>query len=510
MHEKVRFDLLHGVQNNADHDQDTGAAHEAGDRPVNMQSAGDKSRNDGDDGEEDGARGGDAEHTGFQEVGGRFAGADTGNEGAVLLEVISDLHGVELNGRVEVREEDDQSGVNDQIPGAAGSGKLIDDVADRVPIARNDLGQSLRNDHESAREDDRDDVGLVQAQRDVGSVGRDRLAAAGHPAGVLHRDAALALDDQNNGIDHDHEENYHQDADGDAAVRARGKMKLPKALESIGHAAKNTGGDDKGYAVAHAALRDLLAEPHKEGGAGRKADDEERDEEHGGYHVDAVVDQGSGQNAALHNADDDRQVTDVLIDLIAAGFAFPGETLQRGNDAGGQLNYNGGGDVRHDTKSHDGHVADTAAGKHIHHVEQVLVHAGEHFANFGNVDAGSPDAACQTINTKHKQGEDDPLPEFLDAEHVTKRFPHNGPYKGLIMNYSCFPLEMEPPAALIFSSAAGLHLSATTVTATLSSPLARTLKMVVFLGRMPMAMSSWMVTVEPAGNLFRSLTLTTS
>ena len=49
-------------------------------------------------------------------------------------------------------------------------------------------------------EDDRDDAGLVDLERDVGGAAAEHLAAD-HPAGVLHRDPALRLLDEDDGRD---------------------------------------------------------------------------------------------------------------------------------------------------------------------------------------------------------------------------------------------------------------------------------------------------------------------
>ena len=51
----------------------------------------------------------------LDEVGGGLTGTEAGDKAAVLLQVVGDLNGVELNGRIEVAEADDQQEIDDHV-----------------------------------------------------------------------------------------------------------------------------------------------------------------------------------------------------------------------------------------------------------------------------------------------------------------------------------------------------------------------------------------------------------
>ena len=103
------------------------------------------------------------------------------------------------------------------------------------------------------------------------------LAAVGapphHPLGVLHRDAALGALDEDDEGDHRHHDRDQDDQAQLVHARARGLVGRVELEDRVGHAGHDAGEDDEGDAVADAALGDLLAHPHDEGGAGRERDD---------------------------------------------------------------------------------------------------------------------------------------------------------------------------------------------------------------------------------------------
>src|SRR5581483_9207102 len=130
-HDELRLNLLHGIHGDADHDQQRSAAEikrhaqtigdprrqsfkegpqgagqvvqvNAGDHPL---------RNKGDDDQVQGSHQSDAGQDLVNCVGGTLARADAGNEAAVLTHVVRNLVGVEDDGDIEVREEDDADGV---------------------------------------------------------------------------------------------------------------------------------------------------------------------------------------------------------------------------------------------------------------------------------------------------------------------------------------------------------------------------------------------------------------
>ena len=115
-------------------------------------------------------------------------------------------------------------------------------------------------------ENDRHHARVIHLQRHV-----LRLAAvhfsANDALGVLHRDLAHALRHRDDGRDHDKEKCHHDDENGGVDLARsgfRGRHKgLPRLCERRGETRHDTDRDDERDAVANAALRDLIAEPHQ-------------------------------------------------------------------------------------------------------------------------------------------------------------------------------------------------------------------------------------------------------
>src|SRR3982074_903562 len=135
-HDELRFDLLSGVHGDADDDEQRGAAkvevdaeaighpgrevvEDGPDEPgvVEVDSADEQGRNDGDDDKVKRADQRDAGEDVIDEVGGALAGADAGDEAAVFAHVVGDVVGAEDDGDVEVGEEDDGGDLEDFVPG---------------------------------------------------------------------------------------------------------------------------------------------------------------------------------------------------------------------------------------------------------------------------------------------------------------------------------------------------------------------------------------------------------
>ena len=114
-HHHLRLDRRHGLDRNADHDDDGGTADGQGADVEDV--AGDDGQQ-GDDSQVQRAEDDDLVDRLADEVGGRTARTEARNEAAVALHVVGDLNGVVLNGRIEVGEEDDEQEVADGINGA--------------------------------------------------------------------------------------------------------------------------------------------------------------------------------------------------------------------------------------------------------------------------------------------------------------------------------------------------------------------------------------------------------
>src|SRR4030042_1797430 len=134
-----------------------------------------------------------------------------------------------------------------------------------------------------------------------------------------------------------------------------------QAEETAREADDDAGEDDERDAVADAALRDLLAQPHDEYGPRRQGQNRQQPE------TPAPMEDGArpggsregpeeeGDPDGLDEADADRAVAGVLGDLLAAELPFLGQTLEIGPDDRQQLEDDRSRDVRHEAQVEGGH-----------------------------------------------------------------------------------------------------------------------------------------------------------
>ena len=129
-----------------------------------------------------------------------------------------------------------------------------------VPLRLVELRDERRQVQQRRREDDRDDAGHVDLDRDVGARAAVH-AAADHPLGVLHGDAALGLLDEDDGRHDDEADTIttSEDVPGPSAAGWR--------HSELGKLSRDRGEDQQRHAVADAALGDELTHPHDQAGA---------------------------------------------------------------------------------------------------------------------------------------------------------------------------------------------------------------------------------------------------
>ena len=137
---------------------------------------------------------------------GRLAGAEAGDEAAVLLEVVGYLDGGELDGGVEIAERYDEQEVDDGV----GHSVRIEHVLHEPGILpAGDKGTDGAGDTcNGLGEDDGHNAGHIHLHRQMRALAAVELAA--HDAlGVLHRYPALGI------VHDDYEHDYRQGADYD-------------------------------------------------------------------------------------------------------------------------------------------------------------------------------------------------------------------------------------------------------------------------------------------------------
>ncbi|MEY9851678.1 hypothetical protein ABH923_001356 [Leifsonia sp. EB41] len=232
-----------------------------------------------------------------------------------------------------------------------------------------ELGDQRGQVQQRRREDDRHDAGHVHLDRDVRVIAAVR-SAAHHALGVLHRDAALRLlDEDDGGDDQETDRNHHQ--------HHLDALRLADGPEGARELRRDRGEDQEGHTVADAALGDELTHPHDEAGAGGHGDDHEHDGVPGvvrdelralrdGRGAEEGAGAGDGdEGRRLEDAQRDREIAGVLRELRLAGLALLVEGLEAWDDHAQQLHDDRRGDVRHDAEREDREFEESATREQI-------------------------------------------------------------------------------------------------------------------------------------------------
>src|SRR6266508_2455710 len=165
-HQELGLDLFHRLQTDAHGDQDGGPAEG---ELLDVAGRQRDERQDRDGGQEHRPWKRDPGQDVVKVLGGGPARADARDEAAVLLHVVRGVDRVEGDRVVEVREQDDQHEVGDDIRRVVpGPGEPVRQVGEPRPV--DDRGQQLRQVQQAGGEDDRDHPGLVDLERDVGRL----------------------------------------------------------------------------------------------------------------------------------------------------------------------------------------------------------------------------------------------------------------------------------------------------------------------------------------------------
>ena len=399
---------MHRVHGDRDHDQQAGAAEVEGHVVPRHEDL----RQDRHQRQVDRADRGQAHEHVVDVVGRVPPGADARNEAAVLLQVLRRVVRIEDDRGVEEREEDDQGDVEAEVERlAAAQQRGHGGQPVRTALAR-EAGHRQRHQQERGGEDQRDHAGAVQLDRQVRALAAEHLIAD-LALGVLHDQPALrALDEDDEG---DHRDRHHQDADDHAGRERAGAAQLHGAGEGARQVGDDAGEDDQRDAVAHAALGDLLAQPHQEDrAAGERDHRDEAEEQPGVDHRRAAARrvhplQPHGDAVGLHRGQADRAVAGVLVDLLSPGLAFLLQLLQRRRDGGEQLHDNRRRDVGHDRQREDRHAPQRAAGEHVEHAEHALRLLLEDAVQGDRIDPRHRDVGAQAVDHQRGQREPDPL-----------------------------------------------------------------------------------------------------
>ena len=243
-------------------------------------------------------------------------------------------------------------------------------------------------------------------------------AAADLALGVVHRDAALrALDEHAEGGDTEHHDDEH---DGEQARHLAGVDLLDRAADGAREAGNDAAQDDHRDAVAHAALGDLLTQPHEEHGARGHGDGRDEQELPARRDHHALLLQAAGGDERLEQREAQRAVTRDLGELAPAGLAFLAVFHPLRHHHRHHLHDDRRGDVGHDAHGEDGQALERAAREHVHDAEDGLGVVPEEAGHALGVDARHGNVRADAIDDQTADQEQQALAYVAETRRVAE------------------------------------------------------------------------------------------
>ena len=446
---QLAFDLFNGVQRHTHDDED--ARTSEGEVLIRMEGNECERRDHRNEAQVQGPRCRQPRQHIGQVVLGGLPGPDAGNESTILLHVVTHLDGIESDGHVEVAEEDDQQEIDDVVNRVITTCEVVTNPLRRVGL-RSEGGVKHRKVQNRRGEDDRDDAGLVHLQRNVGRRAAEH-PAPDHPLRILHRDAPLALLDEDNGC-------HDEQADGDHRAEHEPGVGLAGTVtgnldgpQGIGEAGSDLGEDHDRHAIADTVLGDELTHPHDDRRACRHRQDHDDDlEDRGGVHdrQGAAGEQTSrgcqgDEGRRLQQAEHQGEVTGVLGDLVLAGRALLLEGLQLRDDDGQQLQDDRRRNVGHDAEREDRQLQQGATREQADHRVQTGRGPGTRLADarvdVRHVDVRDGDDGPEPENRQDEEREQDLAAKIRRSKGIGEGGKHPGPLpsRGLLT------MHIQPP-----------------------------------------------------------------
>ena len=174
-------------------------------------------------------------------------------------------------------------------------------------------------------------------------------------------------------------------------------------------------------AISDAPLRNHLAQPHQEHGAGGNG---EQGGNRGQQSVPGKADIGQyvalleqHQLAiALRQRDGHGEPVDDAVHLGSPGFSFPRNFLKLREDRGQQLNHDGCGDVGKHPQGDDAHPAQGAAAEQVQKPQKLIV--SEEVVKLQLVNTGQRNVGDETVQRQDGEGEENLRPQVREAKCV--------------------------------------------------------------------------------------------
>ncbi len=413
-HRDLRINLLHGLENDGDNNEETSPA----DRErLRVRDALHEEWKDGDDPEEERARERDAVHDVLQVARGHRPRPNAGNEPALFLKVFGDPLRIERHRRVEVGEQHDEKEVEESVEEAAieECHNPLCDRRDRgVLRGGEELGDDSREEENREGKDNRDHAGLVHPEREVRRNSTEEPSAT-HALRVAYGDIPLSFRDKDDACGDDNPDREEAEVEGDV-------RRIPERhnlLDDLRRARDDPHEDNERGAVPKPALADELPEPHEKHGT--SSDREDRHEKMRRREGNGCADtsrpplEKREEPKRLNRGEGNREETRVHLDPLPASFTFLAlQLLETGDNHREELEHNRGGNVRTDPEHGDREVRETATREDIQNPKELVLR--KKLPEIFLLDSGNGDMRGDTENDKKKDDPENPPPEV-------RRFP---------------------------------------------------------------------------------------
>ena len=399
----MRLDLLDRVHRHRNHDQ-----HRSPAKVERHTDAADQDfRQQADRGQIGGTKDKNAVDHIFQIFLGLLAGADAGNRGVLVLQVLGHIIDLEADVQgVEVGEEDDHRRQEHQVQRLAIAQVCRKPGQDRIGRATRKGADRRRQKQQGRGEDRRDNARRVDLDRQVGRAALINLHAD-LTAGIKDRDLAQrTFHEDHEGDDRDHHDDHAKDHRGREHARP---ALLQKADQRMRDFRDDADEDDQADAVADAAGRDLFTQPHQEHRAADQRDHAGGDEEEA-RRMGQIAALDRHRNAVtLEQGQRDGAIAGVLVKLLAALFAFFAKLHPGAVHRAQKLHDDRGRDIGHDPQREDAHPLDGTAGEQVQHPADPLTRLFHELAQGFAVDAGDRDIGAKPVDHQQANGEEDAL-----------------------------------------------------------------------------------------------------
>src|SRR3989339_234505 len=407
------LDLPDQVERHANHDQQSGRP-EPLERSNVGQALNDR-RNDRDQRQEKGPHQGQPGNNVFQVLGGRFSRPDPQDKSAVFFNVLGQIVRIERDRRVKVRKEKDQRKIKDHVQTAGRRNKLDQFLNGRI---RDKLRHGRRKKQDRRSENDRNNSALIDPHRDVGGLPSVHLPSD-DPLGVLHRDPALGLLDQDDSHDHYQERGQQDKHSEERSPSPDQGDRLPDVGRDPGD---NADKDQDRGAVADPALGDQFAKPHYQGTTCRQGNNRSQQEDHETVTIDHNAAQPKGHPKSLKGGQDNRQISSIARDLFASRVPFFGQLFELGNNDLHELHDDRSVNVRNDPHREDRKSHERSASEQVQKTKDVA--AAKQALQFDRVDPRDRDMDAGPEQNNHPNREQKLFSKISDVDQTGNKIKH--------------------------------------------------------------------------------------